>query len=162
MRSSSMGLQPLDQSRSNPAGPAPAARARDTARVRAIARWFDKAMLDPIIGMLAPGAGDLASSMFGLYTVGLAVRHRLPPVVIARMLLNLSLDATLGAIPLIGDLFDLFHRAHVKNAELFEARQTRQRASWRDFAYVAGAVAVFVATLAIPVYVLIRVLRALG
>ena len=155
MPTADVGLQPFRSER------APASsRERDTQTVRSIARWFDKAMLDPIVGMVAPGAGDLASSAFGLYVVGLAVKHRLPHVVIARMLLNLSVDAAVGAIPLAGDLFDLVHRAHLKNAALFDARQARRRASWRDYAYLATAATVFVATLAIPIYVLVRVVQA--
>ncbi len=39
-------------------------------------------------------------------------------LLIVRMLLNLVLDALLGAIPLIGDLFDFAFKANLKNVRL--------------------------------------------
>jgi hypothetical protein len=142
--------------------PSPAeSRRRDAARAQAIARWMDGAMLDPLVGLLVPGAGDLASSALGLVVVGLAVRHRLPAVVIARMLLNLAIVAAAGAVPIVGDLFDLVHRAHRKNAELFVARHDARPGSWRDWATVAGAAAVFLVGLALPILVLLQVWRSI-
>jgi hypothetical protein len=40
--------------------------------------------------------------------------------VLARMLLNLVLDLTLGAIPLVGDLFDLAWRGNLRNVALLD------------------------------------------
>ena len=47
-----------------------------------------------------------------------AIRARVPMVVLARMGLNLVLDALLGLVPGIGDLLDVAHRANRKNLRL--------------------------------------------
>src|SRR5258706_5753434 len=96
-----------------PPRPSPAvdglARARPSAQeialANGLARWLDGAMLDPLMGLFAPGVGDFLSSAAGLVVVAMAVRRRLPSVVIARMLLNLAVDAGVGSVPVVGDIF---------------------------------------------------------
>src|SRR2546421_709306 len=51
---------------------------RDIAAAETLARWMDDRYLDPILGLLVPGIGDLIGSALGLYVVGVAVRRRLP------------------------------------------------------------------------------------
>ena len=138
-----------------------AQRARDARRVQTLARVLDGAMVDPLVGLIAPGVGDLAMSTVGLWVVGLAVRHRLPVIVIARMLLNLAIDAAVGAIPIAGDLFDLVHRAHSKNAALFVARHDVRRATARDWLAVTGGLLAFAAAIVIPIWLTIVLLRAI-
>jgi hypothetical protein len=135
----------------------------DVVLVNGIARWLDSAGLDPLVGLLAPGIGDLLSSAAGLVVVGLALRRRMPAVVVARMLLNLALDAGIGSIPLVGDVFDVFHKAHRKNAELYaqeHASPSRPRAS--DWLVVSAAALAFLAALALPIYVAVRVIAAIA
>jgi hypothetical protein len=130
--------------------------------VQVLARILDRNFVDPILGLILPGAGDLAGSLLGLYAVSLALRRRMSPVVIARMLLNLAADALLGAIPLIGDLFDLGFRAHERNARLLAERADHGgKATARDWLLVAGAVVLFAGSLALAAYVLIALLRAI-
>jgi hypothetical protein len=135
-------------------------RARDAARVRRMAQWMDNRLLDPLVGVVAPGVGDVVGLVFGLYTVALAVKHRMAKVVIARMLFNLSIDAALGAIPLVGDVFDIVFQAHKKNAELFLARHQTGRASPRDWLVLGLAVLALLAAIAIPIYLIARLIAA--
>src|SRR5262245_19286556 len=67
--------------------------APDLEQVRKLTRVLDHYLVDPLLGLLLPGVGDLIGSMLGLYLVGLAVQRGTSPVIIARMLLNLALDA---------------------------------------------------------------------
>jgi len=130
--------------------------------VQALARILDRNFVDPILGLIFPGIGDLAGSLLGLYAVSLALRRRMSPVVIARMLLNLAADALLGAIPLFGDLFDFGFRAHERNARLLAERAEHGgRATARDWLLVAGAAILFVGSLALAAYALIALLRAI-
>ena len=75
--------------------------------------------LEPIIGLI-PAAGDLVSGGLGFYLILRAVQFRLPPVVVARMVANTLLDLTIGAIPLLGDLFDFLYKSNTRNMQLFE------------------------------------------
>jgi hypothetical protein len=121
-------------------------------RALSLARWLDGRFLDPLLGLFLPGVGDLAASGLGLYLVVLAVKRRLPAVVIARMLLNLAIDAIVGGVPLFGDLFDFAFRANIKNAELLTTRAAQKRYTAGDLAVVVGAALLLAAALALPIF----------
>ena len=76
--------------------------------------------LDPLIGLILPGAGDVIGALPSLLILSLAVRQGVPPVVILRMLINVGLDSLIGAVPLAGDLFDAAFRSNTKNLRLLE------------------------------------------
>lgn len=126
-----------------------------------IARWTDSRFLDPIVGFLVPGLGDLLSAAVGLFIVRLAARRGLPRVVIARMLMNLGIDAAFGAIPLVGDLFDVAWRANRRNVALLEARHGARGSRPGDWLIVVGAAVLFLAALAAPIVLLVWGIRAL-
>lgn len=132
-------------------------------RVKQIARVFDRYKLDPLMGFILPGAGDILGSLIGLYTVVIAVRRKMSPVVIARMLLNLAIDALFGIVPLVGDLFDLGFKANQKNVELLLARSDRGgKATARDWGMVAAAALAFGAALGLTIYAVVAVVRAIA
>jgi hypothetical protein len=129
-------------------------------RVRSIARVLDNYFVDPIIGMFLPGAGDLVGTALGLYSVFLAFKRRMSPVIIARMLLNLSIDAALGLIPVLGDATDFVFKANQRNMQLMTDRAAvGGKATWRDWAMVVGAFALLFAVLALVAFVIISFFR---
>ena len=130
------------------------ARNRDVARAVTLADWLDDRYLDPLIGLVLPGAGDLAMATVGLYSVWVAVRHRLPAIVVARMLRNLAIDLVVGAIPILGDLFDFVWKAHRKNADLLLERHALGPSPFRDWAVVIGSALALLVALAAPIVVL--------
>lgn len=86
---------------------------------------------DALIG-LVPGLGDAAGGLLGAY--GLWTAHQLgaPAPVLLRMLLNLVVDLGIGAIPLLGDLFDIVWKGNLRNLALLQRwlerpHQTRRR-----------------------------------
>src|ERR1044072_8144193 len=50
-------------------------------RVRTLTRVLDSYFVDPLLGLVLPGAGDLIGSVLGLYVVGIALQRRMSPVV---------------------------------------------------------------------------------
>jgi hypothetical protein len=143
---------------------------RDLEAATKIARWMDGRMIDPLIGFLLPGVGDVASAALGVYPVWLAWRRGAPKVLIARMLLNLAVDLLAGSVPVAGDIWDFFFRAHSRNLELLRDRHRvaaaaggglAPRATARDWLVVAGAALVFLAALAVPVVLVILLVRSL-
>lgn len=137
-----------------------ASQERQLQNARTIARWLDARYLDPLLGLLVPGVGDLATAGLGLYLVLAAVRRRLPALVIVRMLLNLGFDAILGSLPVLGDLFDLAFRANQKNLAILEARYETGRYTAGDLAVVSGALLLLLGALAIPATLVFMLLRA--
>jgi hypothetical protein len=97
--------------------------------VRGIARIMDDVVkvpgtrisigLDPILNLI-PFLGDAAGTAMSTFLLVSAVRMNVPKRVIARMLLNISIDALIGAIPALGQIFDFFWKANRKNVELLE------------------------------------------
>lgn len=135
---------------------------REIQHARTLSRVLDHFLVDPILGLILPGAGDVAGSLIGLYTVGVALRRRMSPVIIARMLLNLAIDALLGVVPLLGDIADVAFQANQRNVKLLEQRAGTGRATTRDWLMVVGAALLFVGAIAGTVYVGYRLLSALA
>lgn len=75
--------------------------------------------LDAILGLI-PGAGDVFTAIVGAYGIVVARQLGAPASVQGRMLLNLAIDAVVGAIPLFGDMFDFAFKSHVRNRVLLE------------------------------------------
>jgi hypothetical protein len=111
---------------------------------RTIAYYFDEMFrvpgtsfrfgLDSIVG-LVPGAGDLAVTGLGAYALLLAFKLKAPASVLVRMLGNLAIDTMVGAVPLVGDLFDAAWKANTKNRKLLDAwlanpARTERRSVW--------------------------------
>lgn len=133
----------------------------EIARVVTLARWLDDRFLDPLLGLVLPGVGDAAGALVGLYAVRVAARLRLPRVVIARMLLNLAVDALLGSVPVVGELFDFVHKAHSRNADLLMSRGQSREARPSDTLILAGAALLFLGALLLPLVLVVGLLRAL-
>lgn len=72
---------------------------------------------DPLLG-LVPVVGDVLPALFGLYVVAEAWRLGASRSTLLRMLVNLALDAVVGSVPVVGDLFDIGYRAHRRNLDL--------------------------------------------
>ena len=132
-------------------------------RVRMVARVLDNYFLDPLIGLVVPGGGDVIGSLLGVYTVMIAVRRGVSPVVIARMIMNLGLDAVVGFIPLVGDLGDFAFKANKKNVDLLEkSLETRGgKASIKDWLVVVGAALAYIAIMAFVVWGIIKIFQAI-
>ena len=99
------------------------------ARVRRVARLLDSALripgtnirfgLDAVMAR-CPGWGDAAGAALAAYILLLAARLGAPAAVVVRMLLNVAVDAVVGAIPLIGDVFDVAWKANNRNVALLD------------------------------------------
>jgi hypothetical protein len=144
----------------------PESRDRALAAAETLARVMDGWYVDPILGFVVPWAGDVISAGLGLYPVALAWRRGAPKSLIARMLLNLSVDLVSGAVPFVGDIWDFFFKAHRRNLELLRTRMQDgavsrdRRSTTRDTAVVAAAGVVFLGALALPIVLLVAALRA--
>lgn len=97
------------------------------ARITVLARLLDSAFLIPGINRrvgvdallgLVPGVGDAVSAALSSYIIWEARQLGLPRWKIARMIGNLALDTTLGAIPLAGDVFDMFYKSNQRNLRI--------------------------------------------
>ncbi|WP_164101521.1 DUF4112 domain-containing protein [Candidatus Laterigemmans baculatus] len=73
--------------------------------------------LDGIVGLL-PVVGDAVSLGTNAYVIYVAERLGVSRVTLARMLLNAGVDFAIGSIPMVGDLFDVAFKSHLRNLTL--------------------------------------------
>jgi hypothetical protein len=104
--------------------------------------------LDSIIG-LVPGAGDIATATVGAYGLVVAFQNGAPASIQIRMLLNLLVDAAVGAIPIAGDLFDFVFKANVRNQRLLTGWLERPHQTRRSSSLLLAALLLTLLALAI-------------
>jgi Domain of unknown function (DUF4112) len=76
--------------------------------------------LDPILGLI-PGGGDTVSAALSGYIIIEAARMGLPRAALMRMVSNLVLDTVVGSVPVLGDIFDVFSKANLRNMQIVES-----------------------------------------
>lgn len=82
--------------------------------------------LDAVIGAALPVVGDSITTALGAVVLIVAWKDGAPLSVLARMGANLAIDATVGAIPVVGDLIDVGFRANRRNHALLRAFQHQE------------------------------------
>lgn len=102
---------------------------RELERLDRIARWMDDLLVlpgtririgaDGLLG-LVPGVGDTATMLVSLYLILRAQRMRAPRRLLLRMAGNVAVDWVIGAIPVLGDLFDVAWKANRRNVGLLK------------------------------------------
>ena len=108
-----------------------------------VGRW--RIGLDPIIGLL-PGAGDWIGALLSIYVLYEGARLGVPGGVLWRMTGNILVEVIVGAVPVLGDLFDFAWQANTRNLALIEKhfRPDFRGRSLRRVALVVLAVALLV------------------
>lgn len=111
--------------------------------------------LDAIVGFFLPVAGDALTGVGSLALLSLAIRRGVPTLILLRMVLNIGVDVVLGALPVLGDLFDLVWRSNRRNLELINKHAGKKSsASAGDYLVVGIGVILAVAAVAVPILVL--------
>ena len=105
------------------------------ARLEALAKLMDGAFvipgttirfgLDGIVGLI-PVAGDMLAGLVSTYLILEARQLGAPGWLIARMLANAFLDTAIGAVPVVGDAFDVLFRANMKNMALLRRHMEKR------------------------------------
>ena len=117
----------------------PRTREERIARIESLASLLDTAFIipgtnlrfgfDALVG-LVPGIGDALTTALSLWLVKEARALGAPAHLIARMLGNIAIDGVVGAVPLLGDAFDLVWKSNRRNLYLLrrhiEAKTSRR------------------------------------
>ena len=104
--------------------------------------------LDALIGFV-PGVGDAGGALLSSWIILGALRHHVPAIHILRMVLNVALDTMVGAVPVLGDIFDILFKENVDNVALILRYRdpTRPPRSAIGIWLAAASIALFLATL---------------
>jgi Domain of unknown function (DUF4112) len=89
--------------------------------------------LDGIVGLI-PGIGDMMGGIASCIIIVASWVRGVPYPVLARMIANVVIEVGVGAVPVLGDMFDIAWRANRRNyalltGSLLEPRKVT-RASW--------------------------------
>ena len=117
--------------------------------------------VDAVIGLI-PGFGDAAGSLLSAYIVVEAARLGAPAATLVRMLLNVGIEALVGAVPVAGDLFDASWKANARNVALLRGELERRGSTARSSkAVLLAVILALVAILGAVGWLAVMVLRAL-
>ncbi len=86
--------------------------------------------LDAVAG-LVPVAGDAITAIMGLYLVWEARNLGMPKWKLWKMAGVVGVDSLLGAVPLVGDVFDFFFRSNSMNLKTIKAHLDRHHPETR-------------------------------
>ncbi|HEX6981279.1 MAG TPA: DUF4112 domain-containing protein [Balneolaceae bacterium] len=117
--------------------------------------------IDPVLGLI-PGAGDLLSGLVSLYFIFQAALHDASASVLARMLLNILADILIGAIPLLGEVFDFGWKANLRNARLLdELQNSPAKTKSQSKVIVWTVVVISIAVVLLLIYLLVWLIDAI-
>lgn len=106
--------------------------------------------LDGLLG-LVPGVGDSVTGFGSMALLLLALRRRVPTVILVKMLGNIGVDVLTGAVPVLGDVFDVAFRSNRRNLALIEKHTGgKVQPSAADFALVVLGLSLAAAAIAMP------------
>jgi hypothetical protein len=144
-------------------------------RLRQLTKLLDKAItipgtnvgigLDPIIGLI-PIGGDALGFILSLYIMIEAARLGVSKATLSRMAVNIMIDAFLGAVPMLGDVFDFAWTANSYNLQLLEdalkaPKEQKKADKWFIFGIVATLLVLMIVLVALPVIIISTVWHAL-
>ena len=100
-----------------------------------------KVGLDPLLGLI-PGFGDTLANLLGTSLLFIAAQLHVPRIVLVRMSLNIFLNAGIGSIPGLGDLFSFWFKSNIKNLSLLRrhAKSNGKSSTTGDWVFVISLV----------------------
>lgn len=112
--------------------------------------------LEPIAG-LVPFAGDAVGFVASGLLVTTMARHGASPRLVARMLVNVGVDALVGSVPVLGSVFDVVFKANDRNVRLLREHYEEGRHTGSVWPIVAATVAALIALAVLLAWVLYEV-----
>ncbi|MFM2268637.1 MAG: hypothetical protein RL757_2078 [Bacteroidota bacterium] len=119
-------------------------RAEHIKHLDAVANWLDSKFkipftqnarfgLDSFIGFI-PVVGDVTGFAVSALLIRTISKHGVSVTVFFRMIFNIIIDALVGSFPVLGDFFDIAHKANRKNVNLlrnyYEQNPNPSNAKW--------------------------------
>ena len=118
--------------------------------------------MDPVIGLI-PVVGDVVAATVGGWVILEAARFGVPRIALARMVVNLVVDLLVGAVPLLGDLFDIVTRSNSANLAIFRKHALDPAASTRgDRWFFVGLALVLAGLVWAVMWLAARLIEAVG
>jgi hypothetical protein len=135
-----------------------------------IATWLDDRFivpgtnirfgLDALIGWI-PGIGDALAAIASMFIIFAGWKRGAARITILRMMVNVTIESTLGAIPFLGDFAHIAWKANRRNYNLLiRDHQSLRRHTWKDWLFVIGVCVIvsllFLGPIALLIYLFLH------
>ena len=107
--------------------------------------------LDPVLNLI-PIAGDMTGLLISGGLLLAMVRKGASNKVVVLMTLNILLDAIIGAIPVIGQIFDFFFKANSRNIKLMKEHYLENKHQGSGKGIILWTVVVIIVLLSLMIY----------
>ncbi len=75
--------------------------------------------IDPLLDII-PWFGDIAGALLSLYILHTAWKAQVSKMDLLKMIINILIDFLVGAIPILGVIFDVIFKANMRNIKILE------------------------------------------
>lgn len=136
-------------------------RQKDFVWVERVSAWLDNKFavgrfrfgLDPILN-LVPYGGQIISLSVSMMLVVVMFRNGVRAKVVIKMILNIMMDAVLGAIPFFGQVFDFFNKANEKNIKLLREHYFENKNQGSATGLIIAIIGIIILFTALTVYMM--------
>ena len=115
---------------------------------------------DAVIGLI-PGIGDIAGGAVSAIMIARAMQNGVPKSAVLRMVINVGVDSLVGAIPLVGDVFDFAYKSNTYNLQIYRESIRGERQPIRDWLFIAFVMLTLLIIVLLPIVGLIYLSRFL-
>lgn len=113
--------------------------------------------LDPILNLI-PVAGDIGSYIISVSLVITMLKHGASGKVAVKMLGNVTLDALVGAIPVLGWIFDFTYKANTRNLKLLTEHYTEGKHRGSAKPVILSVLITMVIVLVALIYISVKII----
>lgn len=116
--------------------------------------------LDFLIGLF-PVVGDVLSFSLSGGLLLLMVKKGASGKALSKMIVNIIIDVTVGSIPFLGDIFDLFFKANKRNLDLFQAHFEQGKHQGSAWPVILVILIVLILLFILVIYLVIKLFELL-
>lgn len=114
--------------------------------------------LDPILNLI-PFAGNGITVIISFLLVILMNRYGVSGKVVVKMIGNIAIDGLIGAIPVLGNLFDFYYKSNTRNVQLLKDHYGEGKHQGTGLGIILGTFLIMVGVLIGIVWAGIRMLQ---
>lgn len=115
--------------------------------------------LDPVLSLI-PILGDLATYIISGVLIYTMYNHGASRKLVIKMGINATLDAIMGAIPVVGTIFDMFYKANERNVRLLKEHYEEGKHTGSGKGLLIISVVVLIVIVAAILFVVWKLLEA--
>ena len=116
--------------------------------------------LDGFLGLI-PGIGDMAGAAISALIIARAMQSGIAKGAIVRMVVNVAVDSLVGAVPVVGDLFDFAFKSNTYNLQIYREAIRGERKPLRDWLFIAIVSIILLMVVVLPILGLVYLTKLL-